>query len=110
MKLPNPERAVVDIEKLRDYCLSFEHLRGRHKARVFLSVLGLTAIHVSELYFALRNAAENEDATIGQGDEYGQRYVLDFVMTGPRGRATVRSAWIVRAREDFPRLISCYIP
>jgi hypothetical protein len=27
--------ATVDVAKLRDYCLSDAHLRGRHKARVF---------------------------------------------------------------------------
>jgi len=43
MKLPNPERAVVDLEKLRNYCLSLSHPRGRHKARVFEAVLGLTS-------------------------------------------------------------------
>ncbi len=42
MRLPNAERAVVDIAKLRDYCLNFEHPRGRHKARVFAAALGLT--------------------------------------------------------------------
>jgi hypothetical protein len=40
MKLPNGERAVVDIRKLRDYCLSAKHRRGRHKARVFEAALG----------------------------------------------------------------------
>jgi len=32
----------VETRKLRDYCLSPEHPRGRHKARVFASALGLT--------------------------------------------------------------------
>lgn len=32
----------VDMAKLRDYCLSETHLRGRHKARVFRARLGLT--------------------------------------------------------------------
>ena len=35
---------IVDLAKLRDYCLNEEHPRGRHKARVFRSRLGLTAI------------------------------------------------------------------
>lgn len=35
MKLPNADRAVVGLAKLRDYCLSPTHPRGRHKARVF---------------------------------------------------------------------------
>ena len=34
MKFPNGVRAVVDIEKLRDYCLSAQQPEGRHKARV----------------------------------------------------------------------------
>ena len=34
---------VVEIAKLRDYCLSDTHPRGRHKARVFRSRLALTA-------------------------------------------------------------------
>jgi hypothetical protein len=40
MKLPNGEASIVEIEKLWDYCLNLDHPRGRHKARVFLSVLG----------------------------------------------------------------------
>jgi len=42
MKLPGGDRAIVDIAKLRDYSLSPAHPRGRHKARLFASVLGLT--------------------------------------------------------------------
>src|SRR5205807_1809316 len=34
-------RVVVDVRKIRDYCLSAEHPRGRHKARVFQSRLGV---------------------------------------------------------------------
>ena len=43
MKLPNSDRAVVEIAKLRDYCLNPEHPHGKHKARVFAAALGLTA-------------------------------------------------------------------
>lgn len=43
MKLPSPERAVVDIRKLGEYCLNAEHPRGQHKVRVFKSALGWTA-------------------------------------------------------------------
>lgn len=39
--LPNAERAEVPEEKLRLYALSREHLRGRDKARVFRSALGI---------------------------------------------------------------------
>jgi hypothetical protein len=42
MRLPRPERAVVDIAKIRDYYLNPKHPRGRHKAKVFASALGIT--------------------------------------------------------------------
>jgi hypothetical protein len=86
MKLPNPERAVIDGSKLRDYCLSTTHLRGRHKARMFAAVLGITAEHVDILRSALEQAITDTEATIGALDEYGQRFVLDFGMAGPGGR------------------------
>jgi hypothetical protein len=35
--------------------------------------------------------------------------VLDFEMRTAVGTATVRSGWIVRHGEDFPRLTSCYV-
>ncbi|MDP2660291.1 MAG: hypothetical protein Q8R28_06150 [Dehalococcoidia bacterium] len=109
MKMPNGERAVVDVRKLRDYCLSAEHPRGRHKARVFEATLGYTALHAEELRGVLLAAARSELTVAGERDDFGQRYVVDMVVTGPVGRATVRSSWIIRSGEDFPRLTSCYI-
>ncbi len=69
MKLPIGEQAVVEIVKLRDYCLSFDHPRGRHKARVFAAALGLTADHAEELRSALLEAARTEEATATDQDE-----------------------------------------
>ncbi len=109
MKLPNAERAVVDLAKLRDYCLSPIHPRGKHKARVFMARLGLMPAHATELQTALLKAAGNQEALPADRDAYGQRYVIDFTMTGPSGQALVRSSWIVRDGEDFPRLTSCYV-
>jgi hypothetical protein len=42
-------------------------------------------------------------------DEVGQRYVVDFNVKGPGGEGGVRSTWIIRVGEDFPRLTSCYV-
>lgn len=87
----------MDIEKLRDYCLSLDHPRGRHKARVFASALGLTAEDAEELRDALLSAARDGEANASGQDEYGQRYVLDFEVVRSAGRARVRSSWIVRS-------------
>ncbi len=109
MKLPGGERAVVDIAKLRDYCLNDQHPRGRHKARVFASALGLTVADADMLRHALLRAALEGQALEADRDGYGQRYVVDLEMSGPRGRASVRSSWIILHGEDFPRLTSCYV-
>lgn len=102
---------VVDVAKLRDYCLSDSHPRGRHKARVFRSRLGLTAANAELLRQALIDAArDRQDQLVPtDADEYGQRYVLDFDLTSAVGIATVRSAWIVLTGQDVLRLTSCFV-
>lgn len=109
MKLPNGTQARVELRKLTDYCLNFAHPRGRHKAQVFASALGLTAAHAETLRTALLAAAQREDAHPGTLDEHGERSVVDFMMEDPTGRARVRSSWLVRAGETTPRLITCYV-
>jgi hypothetical protein len=109
MKLPGATDAVVDIGKLRDYCLSPVHPRGRHKARVFAAVLGLTQADADLLREELLIAAREGDAVECEADEYGVRYTLDLELMGKQGRAKVRSAWIVLRNEQFPRLTTCYV-
>jgi hypothetical protein len=109
MKLPNAENAVVEMEKLRDYCLNPAHTRGKHKARVFLSSCGIGSEHAEHLRAALLAAARDLDAESGLEDDYGRRFVIELKVTGPTGTAGVRSAWIIRRGEDFPRFVSCYV-
>jgi hypothetical protein len=109
MRLPNADRSVVDIEKLRAYCLSAAHVRGRHKARVFASSLGLSAADAEFLRNALLAAAKELEAEVAEEDQYGRRYLVDFPVERAGKRAMVRSTWIIRQGEDFPRLTSCYV-
>jgi hypothetical protein len=109
VKLPNGEHAVVDIYKLRGYCLNPEPRRGGQKARVFKASLGITIEHAEDLRNALLAAAIDNDAIADEHDEYGRRYVVDFMTSGPSGQAMVRSSWIIRRGEDLPRLTSCYV-
>jgi hypothetical protein len=62
VKLPKGKHAIVDSDKLRDYCLNPEHRRGGHKACVFKASLGITAEHAEDLRTALQAAAINNDA------------------------------------------------
>ena len=109
MKLPNGERAFVDMRKLVDYCLDPVHPRGRHKARVFRSALGFSVENAEDLRQALLRCAATGDAALTEEDEFGQRYVIDYGAQGPAGTADVRTVWMVRSGEDFPRLVTCYV-
>jgi hypothetical protein len=102
---------VVDITKLREYCLSDLHPRGRHKARVFRSRLGLTAASAEMLRQALLNAAAtNRGALLPTGtDRFGERLILDFEMTTEIGTATIRSGWILSEPAAVLRFVTCYI-
>lgn len=109
MKFPNAEKAFIDIEKLSGYCLNSIHERGKHKAHLLFSVLGLTADDAEEVKAAILQAVQECEAESGSEDQYGKRYAVDFKMTTKKGAAEVRSTWIIRGHEDFARLTSCYI-
>ena len=109
MRLPNPDRADLGT-KLEEYVLNPRHREGRHKARVFESVLGITLANREILRQAILRAAADSDTVEPRGDVgYGSQYVLRFPMRTIKGRAAVLTAWIVLHGEDFPRLVTCYI-
>jgi hypothetical protein len=109
MKLPKGNEAIVELGKIRDYCLSQGHTRGRHKARVFLSALGMTAADAEELRAALLLAAREGDAVLGASDLYGTRYIIDFELSRGGRAAIIRSSWILPAGEGSPRFVTCFV-
>lgn len=109
IRLPNADQALVDIVKLRDYCLSNEHPEGRHKARVFLSALGMGSADAEKLQAILLSAAKQNEALATTLDEYGQRYVVDATVQQGGREAVIRSSWMIRKGENFPRLTSCFV-
>ena len=108
-KLLGGERAAVDLDKLTGYILNPPHPTGRHKARVFAATLGLTAAHATELAAALKAAASQDDAEHLRDDRYGAHYGLAFMMAFNGRTRLVRSLWVVRTGEDFPRLVSAFV-
>lgn len=109
MKLPNAERAVVEIAKLRDYSLNPSHDAGQHKARVFRAALGLAVEDAEWLRERVLRAAREEEAVGGPPSVFGDKYVVDVVVAYGGRSAIVRTAWIVEYGTDFPRLTSCYV-
>ena len=67
MRLANGDRAHLGT-KLEDYVLNVTHREGRHKARMFESVLGVTASSADVLRRALLDAAAASDEAEARGD------------------------------------------
>lgn len=109
MKLPNAERAVVDIVKLRDYSLNPLHESGKHKARVFKAALGITADDAGWLRERILEAAWNGEAVSRPPSVFGEIFAVDILIERGEHKALVRTAWIVDYGKDFPRLTSCYV-
>ena len=109
MFLPNGERAIVDIRKLRDYCLNPDNPRGSRKARVFRSALGMTKVDAPALRQRLLQVAASEQTKVGELDRYGQRYTIDFELRKGTRKVVLRSGWIILSNETVPRLTTCYV-
>ena len=109
MRLPQSDQAFIDIGKLRDYCLDQEHPRGKHKAKVFQTALGIYREDSQILENLILAAVVSVDCELGISDQYGVRYSTDLDLTHQAWSARVRVAWIIKAAEDFPRLTTCYI-
>ncbi len=108
MFIPNAASAVVDIRKLRDYCLNLNHDNGKHKARLFSSILGMTADDAEYLRQILLEVVITHEAQLHRQDEFGQRYTLDFEIEWQNKRAVLRSGWIIENNSEIPKLTTCY--
>ncbi|HEX8567582.1 MAG TPA: hypothetical protein VF648_18225 [Pyrinomonadaceae bacterium] len=107
--LPNADKAIVPIEKLRDYSLNSYHDRGKHKARVFASALGMMQTDAPRLRDMILQAVLTNEAVEIETNEHGTRHTMDFRALGLKGEITICTAWIIDAGEDVPRLVSCYV-
>lgn len=109
MKLPNPDKILIDSRKLTGYSLNLNHDEGKHKARVFKSALNLTIDDLEELTNALLHAVKTYDAIPDKINPFGQKYVIDFPLSRQNKTAIIHSVWIIRNNENFPRLVTCYV-
>ena len=109
MLLPFAERAYIDDQKLVGYCLSETHITGKHKARVFKSVLRITSANYLILKDSISTAVLLKDATFAGKNQQGDLFSVNFKMSNAGQEANVLTAWIVLFEESFPRLVSCYV-
>lgn len=106
MKLPNADRAVVDLAKVTDYLLNASHPDNGGKAQFFVS-LGLG--EPAALIEALSRVAVAGEVVVQTESPHGLKFVVDGTIQSPSGRQpTVRTVWIIDAGEDSPRLVTAY--
>lgn len=80
MKLPNGDRAEIPMEKLVGYCLNPNHSKGKDKARVFQSVLGITAANPDRLYTLIQQAALEGEVVQQSMTAFGQMLKVDWTI------------------------------
>ncbi len=108
MKLPNGDRAVIPIEKLLGYCLNPNHPKGKHKARVFKSALGITADKVELLVQLVQLAAVQGEVVQSRTTDFGQEFKLNWVIPS-HDELQLRTIWIIPGDAATPQLVSAFI-
>lgn len=108
--LPNADRAIVEPEKLRDYVLSPDHNHGRHKARVFMSALGIDRNSWEYLRNQISACVVDADASEVRTGRYGVRYSVPMLIEGLNGQThEVTTGWIIEQEGAQPRLTTAYV-
>lgn len=111
MVLPHFQRAVIPIEKLRDYALEMNHPKGKHKATLFKSELGIELHHAEAFRELLRAGLATAPAYEGKTTSYGKHWTTYHKIVGLNASTRVVTvAWIFKTEQpDTPQLISCYL-
>jgi filamentous hemagglutinin len=115
--LPNYQNAVISRDKIEGYALNPSHeavrpggSSGKNKARVFKSVLGFDQSNWELLQQCIKEELPYYEAVAKEDNEYGKRYNVTLLITGPNGRAVdVLTAWIIKGGTDYPVLTTTYI-
>ena len=111
--LPRGAEAFGLRYKLETYSLDVTHEKGGPKARGFELILGITidAIDYLEAQILAR-VLDTPASDVRDSPPYGVKYVIDIQVPGIGAKAdrvaTVRTAWIISAPGDPPRLVTAY--
>ena len=108
MKLPNGDQAEIPLQKLIGYCLNLEHPSGKHKARVFVSVLGITTDNAEQLQELIKIAAVEGEVVQQNTTSFGQQFKVNWIIPQVKGWK-LRTIWEIKSNSANPRLISAFL-
>jgi hypothetical protein len=107
--LPRATEATIPTAKLVGYALSATHERGRHKARVFASALGITAHDWRYLHDQILAAIADGEVRSTRITPFGVAYEVIVTIDGRNGRTVpVVTTWMI-ASDAAPRLTSTWV-
>lgn len=105
--IPNYERAVIPRSKLEGYALDPAHTDGRHKARLFKSILGFEKADWQKLEKAFMDELPYHEAVLSRVDKWGEFYSVSLPVVGPNGKtAVVQIVWKIEIGTDFPSFVT----
>jgi hypothetical protein len=105
--LPNYEKAVIPRSKLEDYALNPASTDGRHKARLFKSILGFERFDWETLAKAILDALPYHEALLAGEGLWGRKYLVALTILGLNGNTgIVETVWIIRVGTDYPSFVT----
>lgn len=108
-QLPGAERARIPTDKLVRYALDPTHPRGRHKARVFASALGIRNQDWRYLHDQILRALPDAPVRSTRITPFGVAYEVVIPIDGLNGATLpVVTTWIVEG-DAAPRLTSTWV-
>jgi hypothetical protein len=108
MKIPNPDKVLIEREKLVGYLLNSQHPENGGKSQ-FFTQLGFDLNRWEEMANALRQLAKESDVLATSESEHGKKFVVVGKIHSPSGKsATLQSIWIIDKGGDVARLVTAY--
>lgn len=105
--LPNYQKAVVPRSKLEDYALNPAHTEGRHKARLFKSILGFERTDWEKLGKIILDELPYYKAAFSREDLWGKYYLVSLPIIGLNGqKAIVQTVWVIKNGTDYPSFVT----
>jgi Domain of unknown function (DUF6883) len=109
VRLPRGGEARIPTDKLVRYALDLSHERGRHKARVLASALGIAAADWRYLHDQILAALPEAEVRGTRITPFGVGYEVVVMIDGLNGATQpVVTTWIIEGDRP-PRLTSTWV-
>jgi hypothetical protein len=106
--LPRTDEAVIPLEKILNYALSFSN--DKNKAIAFEKALGYNVNNADMLISNVKNNLKQYPAKAKGNKGFGERYEVVLYLTGVNGKqAKVITGWIDDASTGEMRLTTIYV-